>query len=210
VLSEPLARRITKMLEGVVDDGTGSRAAVPGYRIAGKSGTAQMVLHGAYSKTDHMVSFGGFGPVGEPRVAGIIVLDSPRGPHSHGGQVAAPVFGRIMNEALRHLRAPSDRDPAPSELRVRSRQPELPPFRLPVPAQPGTVPDLAGLSLREALATLSARGYLAQVHGGGIVVSQHPAAGQPLEPGGTCAVILEELRPNRVAAGEPEGAGGAG
>jgi hypothetical protein len=115
-----------------------------------------------------------------------------------------------MTEALRHLRAPSNRDPAPTELQVREHKPALPPFRLPAAAQPGLLPDLAGLSLREALATLSAHGYEARVRGGGIVTAQHPAAGQPLEPGGTCALVLEELRPQRVAAGEPDGPGGAG
>jgi cell division protein FtsI (penicillin-binding protein 3) len=210
VLSESLARRITEMLEGVVERGTGTRAAVPGYRIAGKSGTAQMVVDGSYSKTDHMVSFGGFGPVEAPRVAALVVLESPRGPHSHGGQVAAPVFGRIMNEALRHLRAPSERDPAPFELQAQAQAAASPAFRLPTASRPGLVPDLAGLSLREALATLSAHGYQAEVRGTGIVTSQHPIAGQPLGPGGTCAVVLEELRPSRLAAGESERAGGAG
>ena len=114
-----------------------------------------------------------------------------------------------MIEALRHLRVPSDRDPAPSELRAQTQDPG-PPLRLPAATQPGRVPDLAGLSLREALAALSAQGYEARVQGSGVVTYQHPLAGQPLEPGGSCKLILEELRPQRVAAGEPAGAGGAG
>lgn len=209
VLPHATARRITAMLEGVIENGTGSRASVPGYRIAGKSGTAQMSVPGGYSDTDYMASFGGFGPVGAPRLAALVVLDSPRGPRRHGGQVAAPVFRRIMTEALRQLRAPSDRDPAPSELLVEAAVPTLPPFRMPVAAEPGVLPDLIGLSLREAVATLSAHGYEAQVRGSGFVTGQRPAAGQPLEPGGTCALSLEELQPQRVAAREPAGAGGA-
>ena len=77
----PARRRAgsTAMLEGVIESGTGSRASVPGYRIAGKSGTAQMAVAGGYSDTDYMASFGGFGPVGAPRLVALVVIDSPRG-----------------------------------------------------------------------------------------------------------------------------------
>ena len=98
------------MMEGVLVRGTGQRARIPGYRIAGKSGTAKKVVSGAYSTTDYVASFGGFGPVNAPRVVAFVVIDTPRGGEYYGGQVAAPVFQRIMQDALGYLRAPSDDD----------------------------------------------------------------------------------------------------
>jgi cell division protein FtsI/penicillin-binding protein 2 len=100
------------MLERVVSRGTGTKAAVPGYRIAGKTGTGQKVEPGGgYSETKYVASFGGFAPSRRPRLAGLVVLDSPRGKEHSGGAVAAPVFGRIMAEALAYLRVPPDEDP---------------------------------------------------------------------------------------------------
>jgi cell division protein FtsI (penicillin-binding protein 3) len=108
VLDPRVARELQRMLEEVVKSGTGTRAAVPGYRIAGKSGTAQVALAGGYSDSSYVASFGGFGPVSGPRVAGLVVLHSPAGDRYHGGEVAGPIFGRIMSGALRHLRVPAD------------------------------------------------------------------------------------------------------
>jgi cell division protein FtsI/penicillin-binding protein 2 len=192
-LSSDAARQIGAMLEGVVENGTGTRASVPGYRIAGKSGTAQKaVAGGGYSKTDFFASFGGFGPVPSPRVAGLVLLDSPRGKRHQGGQVAAPVFGRIMAEALHHLRVPpqkSDRSssyiadgrlPSPSKAE-RKKDPK---------SDSGTVPDVRGMSLRDAAAALSSYGCRVQVSGNGYVIAQKPAAGTKLADGAVCHLLL--------------------
>jgi cell division protein FtsI (penicillin-binding protein 3) len=193
VLSSAAARKIGAMLEGVVENGTGTRAAVPGYRIAGKSGTAQKaVAGGGYSETDFFASFGGFGPLPSPRVAGLVLLDSPRGKRHQGGFVAAPVFGRIMTEALYHLRIPP-------------RRPEVSPSfvangGLPAPSKQdsatvlqyaeGTIPDVRGLSLRDAAAALSSQGCLVRVSGNGYVAAQKPVAGAKLADGATCYLRL--------------------
>ncbi|RME00559.1 MAG: penicillin-binding protein 2 [Deltaproteobacteria bacterium] len=108
VISERTAQSITKMLEGVVDRrGTGRRAAIPGYRVAGKTGTAQKVEPGGrgYSPTARVASFVGFAPAQTPRLAALVVIDEPQGPqHSkYGGVVAAPVWREIMEMSLRHL-----------------------------------------------------------------------------------------------------------
>ena len=95
------------MMEGVILRGTGVKSRIPGYRLAGKSGTARKVVKGRYSDTDYIASFGGFGPLTAPRIVGLVVLDTPEDLH-HGGQVAAPVFRRIMESALSHIRAPHD------------------------------------------------------------------------------------------------------
>jgi cell division protein FtsI/penicillin-binding protein 2 len=111
VVSSRTAHTLASILEGVIVRGTGGAAAVPGYRIAGKTGTAQKFVGGSYSDSLYVASFGGFGSVRSPRVAGIVVLDSPRGEMHTGGAVAAPVFGRIMADALTYLRVPPDEDP---------------------------------------------------------------------------------------------------
>ncbi len=108
VMSEAHARAMADMLEGVVERGTGRAAAVPGYRVAGKTGTAQKVVDGRYATDAHVASFVGWAPARDPVVACIVVLDEPQGPAFHGGDVAAPVFAAIMRDALRHLRIPQD------------------------------------------------------------------------------------------------------
>jgi cell division protein FtsI/penicillin-binding protein 2 len=110
VVSSRTAHTLASILEGVIVRGTGGAAAVPGYRVAGKTGTAQKPVRGGYSDSLYVASFGGFGSVRSPRVAGIVVLDSPRGEIHSGGAVAAPVFGRIMADALTYLRVPPDED----------------------------------------------------------------------------------------------------
>jgi cell division protein FtsI (penicillin-binding protein 3) len=111
VVTERTALTLAGMLEGVVVRGTGTRAAVHGYRLAGKTGTAQKWIDGEYSETHYVASFGGFAPVSEPRLAGLVVLDEPRGTVHTGGGTAAPAFGRIMAEALTYLRVPPDDSP---------------------------------------------------------------------------------------------------
>jgi cell division protein FtsI (penicillin-binding protein 3) len=108
VVSVQTARTVSRMLEGVVENGTGRRAAVAGYRVAGKSGTAQRAGNGGYSATDVVASFGGFAPADDPRLVLLVVLDTPRVEKDGGGQIAAPVFARIMTDALRYLRVPGD------------------------------------------------------------------------------------------------------
>jgi cell division protein FtsI (penicillin-binding protein 3) len=111
VIDSAAVRELTTMMEGVVQRGTGTQARLPGYRIAGKSGTARKLIDGRYSESDYVVSFGGFGPVSRPRLVGLVVVDTPRSATT-GGVVAAPVFRRIMEDALVYVRAPADGPPA--------------------------------------------------------------------------------------------------
>lgn len=110
VVSPETAAAMRQMLEAVVADGTGTRAAIPGYRVGGKTGTARKPPYtGAY-----VASFAGFAPADAPRLAAIVVLDEP-GDSIYGGEVAAPVFSRIMQYALRLERVPPS-SPAPGTL----------------------------------------------------------------------------------------------
>jgi cell division protein FtsI (penicillin-binding protein 3) len=183
VISAGTAREITEMMEAVVERGTGRRAAIDGYRLAGKSGTAQKATVGGYSETEYIASFGGFGPVSAPRLVGLVVLDSPRGDRHQGGKVAGPVFGRIMVEALRHLRAPQDSPSPPAALSMRASQcsanGSAPRSRTagPLTVSRGVMPDVRGLSLRRAVAALSAAGCRSEVRGTGTVGGQRPGPG---------------------------------
>ncbi|HEU5319304.1 MAG TPA: penicillin-binding protein 2, partial [Methylomirabilota bacterium] len=100
---------LTRLLRGVVEHGTGAHAAIPGYVVAGKTGTAQKVdASGRYSMIDHVASFVGYVPAQRPALVVLAALDSPRGPRNQGGDVAAPLFARVAEHALRQLGIPAD------------------------------------------------------------------------------------------------------
>ncbi len=103
-ISTKTARTLSEILEGVVTEGTGKKAAVPGFRVAGKTGTAQKIdpRTGAYSRTLFVGSFVGFVPAERPRLAIVVAIDEPKG-EAWGGVVAAPVFRRIAEQALPYL-----------------------------------------------------------------------------------------------------------
>ncbi len=104
VVSPDTARTLTTILESVVTNGTGSKAAIPGFRVAGKTGTAQKIdpRTGTYSNTQFVGSFVGFLPADSPRLAMIVVIDEPQG-EAWGGTVAAPVFRRVGEQVLTYL-----------------------------------------------------------------------------------------------------------
>lgn len=112
------ARTVRDLLRGVVTpEGTASRAAVPGYHVAGKTGTVRKVDTDGYALDRHQALFVGMAPAGNPRLVTLVMIDEPRGDTYYGGTVAAPVFAKIMRDALRMLRVPPD---APELLTVDS------------------------------------------------------------------------------------------
>jgi cell division protein FtsI/penicillin-binding protein 2 len=112
ILSAATANQLTKMLRGVVDEGSGTEARVPGYVVAGKTGTAAKpdLVHGGYSKTRYVGSFVGFVPARKPRLVILVTVDEPEGT-IWGGAVAAPAFAEIAKFALQYLQVPPD-DPS--------------------------------------------------------------------------------------------------
>ena len=109
VLSRPVAKRLGALMRKVVAEGTGRRAEIPGYGVAGKTGTAQKSLPGqrGYSRSNFIMSFVGFAPYENPRFALIVIFDEGRAPGgAWGGTVAAPVWRRIAWRALRYMRVP--------------------------------------------------------------------------------------------------------
>lgn len=99
-ISPATARELTTLLEGVVSGGTGKSAAVAGYRVAGKTGTAQIPVPGGYLRNGYLPSFVGFAPAGRPVLVGVVAIAEPQGFEYHGGQVAGPVFGAIARQVL--------------------------------------------------------------------------------------------------------------
>jgi len=119
VLSADVARKVRAMMETVVsEEGTASRAAITGYRVAGKTGTAKKAVGGRYGGGRYQAVFAGFAPAGAPRLVMVVMIDEPKGRAYYGGLVAAPVFQKVMEGALRLFNVPPD-DPEPSMLLAR-------------------------------------------------------------------------------------------
>ena len=214
-ISPDTAAALTSIMEGVVSDkhGTARAARIDGYTIAGKTGTAAKLVNGHYSHSDYNASFVGFIPSRDPAVAIVVVIDAPHGPNRYfGGTVSAPIFKRIAEPTLQYLGVPPSLNPAPPVLvaggddsatapgNVAEEPPPL--VSLVVDSPAGTVPDLSGLSAREAIRKLVKIGMHARASGDGFVVSQDPAPGSPLEAGGTCRLVLERAPARRSQSAE--------
>jgi cell division protein FtsI (penicillin-binding protein 3) len=112
LVSRATAREVARMMEMAVGPGgTAPRAAVPGYRVAGKTGTAHKPEAGGYAEHKYVSSFVGFGPVSDPRFIVAVMIDEPSGSRYYGGDVGAPVFASVMGAALRMMAVPPDAPP---------------------------------------------------------------------------------------------------
>ncbi len=204
VISPDTAHTLTQMMATVVREGTGRRAAIEGYDVAGKTGTAQKMDPATrrYSRAPGVLSFVGFVPSDDPRLAMFVMLDEPKN-EKWGSEAAAPIFAAIGREALRHLHvAPRGSTPVPIvrvepapgaaespraggvEAAIRSVG------TLTVELATDLMPRLHGQSLRQALETLAPFGVRIELHGRGVVVDQSPAPGSPLAPGTLCSLTL--------------------
>lgn len=113
VIGADTALAVRRMLEEVVrPGGTGTKAAVTGYRVAGKTGTSWKFAAGGYSQDKYISIFAGLAPASNPRLAAVVVIDEPRGDLYYGSDVAAPVFAEVMSESLRLMAVPPDALPA--------------------------------------------------------------------------------------------------
>jgi membrane peptidoglycan carboxypeptidase len=196
------AATMTTIMELVVERGTARAAQIPGYTIAGKTGTAAKLVNGRYQKSDYNASFVGFIPSRKPALAILVVLDSPHGNGYTGGAVSAPIFRRIAESALTYLGVGPNLNAPPPVLVARhdpSRDDEAAPQRVRTasilsatvePARNGLMPDLRGLSARAALNALSRIGMTARMTGDGFVLEQNPGAGTPLVRGDACTLTL--------------------
>ena len=194
---------LTTIMEQVVERGTARAAQIAGYTIAGKTGTAAKLVNGHYQKSDYNASFVGFIPSRNPALTILVVIDSPHGNGYTGGAVSAPVFKRIAEAALTYLGVGPNINAAPPVLVARhdTRDGESEAAPQPAraasvlsatlePARNGLMPDLRGLSARDALRSLSRIGMTPRMAGDGFVVAQSPAPGEALVRGDACTLTL--------------------
>ncbi len=211
VVPAHVARTVSEMLGAVVTEGgTGVEAAIPGFRTAGKTATAQKVdpKTGKYSQEHYVASFAGFAPLESPRVVVSVVIDDPMVGH-YGGDVAGPVFRRIGSAALRYMGAV----PAGTRVDLRAKKDPMalldePGLPLPVEDEPAweaprtvdvgpepaseiKVPDVMTRSAREVVRTLSAAGLRAVLEGSGHAVRLVPGVGTIVPRGTDVRVVLE-------------------
>lgn len=103
VMGEKVTAQVRQMLRQVVEKGTGKRAAMPIYTSAGKTGTVHLVGKSGYEDSQYKAVFAGMAPADSPRIVSVITIDDPKGEEYYGGEVAAPIFARVMSDALRLL-----------------------------------------------------------------------------------------------------------
>ena len=181
VVSNPIkpetSALMRELLENVVENGGGKNAAVQGYRIGGKTGTAQVYKDGRVVSNVHIGSFIGFAPIDEPRFAVLVTVNEAQVPVDYGSTTAAPFAGQIMEEILNYLGVPKAR---PGE----------------TPAPQVTVPDVVGMTLKEAKKELSNLLLLSETDGVSQTVSaQAPAAGAQMSAGGRVMLYTYEKEP---------------
>ncbi len=165
VLSKETAKIMANVMADGVEYGSGRFAMVEGYRVAGKTGTAEKIAPGGgYLPGAYILSYLGFAPVEDPVVAVYVMVDEPSQGPNWGGQVAGPVFASIVAEIMRYLNIPPDDT-----------------VSAPQPLEQETVPDLTGLTLGEAQETLEPLGFGMRIQGDGSeIVAQLPAAGSEM------------------------------
>ena len=198
------AATLTEIMEKVVTNGTAKAATLVSYSVAGKTGTADKLVNGRYSPSQQNVSFVGFVPSRNPALTIIVMVDSPRVGGDTGGAIAAPIFKRIADASMRQLGITPTINPAPPVIVARHEAPVVapasvqgPPTVIAMPANmtEAGLPDLRGMSAREALRELARIGLTARMQGAGVVVDQDPPPGSPFEPGTSCALVLTRRPP---------------
>ena len=199
VVAPAVAGELVGLMEKVLTEGGGKRAQVQGYRFAGKTGTAERLRdNGAgYDPGRYIASFVGFGPVEDIQLAGLVVIDSPRGLY-YGGEVAAPVFAEAMTQIVRILGVrPSQILPAFQPPKPVSR-PVAPVQQRPAQASPQVMPpgkfaapDVRGRTIREAAGLLQKSGLYLIPEGSGVAVRQSVAPGSPVAKGTEIRVVFE-------------------
>ncbi len=193
VISPETAAAVTRMMEGVTGEGgTGMSAAVEGYRVAGKTGTAQKVdpLTRGYSASKRTASFVGFVPADNPRLTILVVVDEPK-TSPYGGVVAAPAFGAIAQQTLCYLKVPPGRGIKPRQPPETVEAKTAAPADVTTAAAEGMIydaaegtamPNFRGMSMREVLQAMEKTGLNVKLLGSGRAVEQSPLPGHRIGP----------------------------
>ncbi|MBR1886290.1 MAG: PASTA domain-containing protein [Schwartzia sp.] len=183
VISTETDKTLIGLLEQVVSTGGGQKAKVKGYRIGGKTGTAQKINTDAvgYKEGSYIASFCGFAPVEDPEVALLVIIDEPLGTY-YGGQIAAPVAAKIFQPLFRYLHVEPSSDP------FEGRPPAAPPQSAPTANAYAVVPEVVGLDTGQAEAVIAGAGLRMRTEGRGMAVSQDVAPGTAVERGAEIVV----------------------
>ncbi|HWR43280.1 stage V sporulation protein D [Sporomusa sp.] len=185
VLDPTITKQVKEILESVVSQGSGKNAYIEGFKIAGKTGTAQKVGAGGYLPDKYVASFVGFAPADNPQVAMLVIIDEPVGLY-YGGQIAAPVFGAVMKDVLQYLKV------SPQPISGTAK-----------PGGPDThvlVPSVINLNVPEAIKELEKAGLIPRIEeSGDRVADQIPKPGSRMPTGS--GVLLYTMTP-RYLAGE--------
>jgi cell division protein FtsI (penicillin-binding protein 3) len=206
VISGLTARRMAALMEDVVTEGTGTEAQIEGFRVAGKTGTADRYDEQLGRYVGYVAGFAGFAPADDPRVVCVVYISNPnRRIGFYGGLVAAPVFQQIVSDSLRILGTPTEAPglapEAPAEMIIEaargapSDKPgqiaggvNLPPERSGL----AVMPDVMGLTMREVTRRMADADVSLRFQGTGRVVSQVPLPGTPLEGVSRAVVVFED------------------
>ncbi|ADL07708.1 stage V sporulation protein D [Thermosediminibacter oceani] len=173
VISEETAAEMKKLLESVVENGTGGRAKIEGYRVAGKTGTAEKYADGKY-----VASFVGFAPADDPKFVALVVIDEPSTGIYYGGQIAAPVFQKVMADVLKY----------------KGIKPQLQEEQ----KETVKVPDVRNLYVEDARRILVQSKLAVRIEGEGYVVyDQVPAPGSEIKPGSTVILKVSDSRTDK-------------
>lgn len=176
VISESTSKQVREALESVVAKGTGRPAFLDGYRVGGKTGTAQKVIGGRYSPDEHIVSFIGFAPADDPKIVVYVAIDDPAG-IQFGGLVAAPIVKNIMADTLRYMGV----EPRKEQLEREYRYGET---------RVVEVPDLIGHTVSDIYEDMNMNFRLEKFGSGNEVISQAPKAGDRVEQGSTIRIYM--------------------
>ena len=179
VISESTSKTLLKLMEGVVSEGTGSNAYVPGYRVAGKTGTAQKIVDGRYAPGKYIGSFVAIAPADDPKIAVLVIVDEPEGIY-YGGSVAAPIAGELIEETLSYL-----------EVKREFTEEEKEEFEY-----TEVVPDVRNLSIGEAGRILTELGFRYttesyNIEENSIVIEQFPLPGTEVTKGSIIDLYLD-------------------
>ena len=205
-VSNPLVmKNLTNMLTRVVETGTGTSAYIPGWSIAGKTGTAEKFIDGEYSKTKYISNFAGFFPAENPQIVGIFVLNEPKYGFHWGGIGAATIFNRVvkriinMDDSIQIMKDKYKKDQEPLMMvdsYNKSDEDQMKPMftraaYVNIDELNNIMPDVRGMSLLQAKIILRQMGYKIKFSGSGQVAWQSPKPGTDLIEGSVCAIGLQ-------------------
>ena len=177
VISEETSKKVREALENVVANGSGRTSYIDGYRVGGKTGTAQKVENGRYMSNNYILSFIGFLPADNPQVVVYIAIDNPKGTVQYGGTTVGPISKAVLKDCIKALDIP--RSDGGKEKKYKWPDPNT-----------LTVPDVTNKNINDAKKAL--KDFEISIQGSGNTVTyQSPAAGTKLDEGKTVRLFTE-------------------